>query len=71
MTASEIFRFLMVFVKPPEGFAAGHTDFFCLEPMTHRAGGHEQSDGGMVVLARNESISGSIKFTIGPFLGIS
>ncbi len=65
MTASEAFRFLMFFVRAPAMPSGEHPDFFCLEPMTHRVGGHEQSDSGLVALRPNESISGSITFTAG------
>lgn len=65
MTASDAFRFLMVFARAPATPSGEHPDFFCLEPMTHRVGGHEQGDGGLATLRPGESMSGSIRFVVG------
>ena len=65
MTASDAFRFLMVFVRAPATPSGEHSDFFCLEPMTHRVGGHEQGDGGLATLRPGDSMSGSIRFVVG------
>jgi galactose mutarotase-like enzyme len=59
----------MVYVMAPPASPGEHSDFFCLEPMTHRVGGHELGDGGLVTLLLGESVSGSINFTLGKLSG--
>ncbi|CCV07382.1 conserved hypothetical protein [Mesorhizobium metallidurans STM 2683] len=62
--ADPIFSRYLVFVSDP-AFDAGYDyDFFCFEPMSHSANGHNMpSGGGLVRLAQGESLTGSVRYT--------
>jgi aldose 1-epimerase len=61
---SPLFRHYFVFMSDTRfepGFA---DDYFCFEPMTHCADAHNAADlGGLVALARGESLSAEVTFT--------
>lgn len=62
--ADPLFSRYLVFVSDP-AFDAGYDyDFFCFEPMSHSADGHNMpSGGGLVRLAPGESLTGSVRYT--------
>ncbi|CAH2400584.1 aldose 1-epimerase [Mesorhizobium ventifaucium] len=62
--ADSLFSRYLVFVSDP-AFDAGYDyDFFCFEPMSHSADGHNMpSRGGLVRLAPGESLAGSVRYT--------
>lgn len=62
--ADPLFSRYLVFVSDP-AFDAGYDyDFFCFEPMSHSADGHNMaSGGGLVRLAQGESLAGSVRYT--------
>ncbi|RWO99027.1 aldose 1-epimerase [Mesorhizobium sp.] len=62
--ADPLFSRYLVFVSDP-AFDAGYDyDFFCFEPMSHTADGHNMpSGGGLVRLAPGEGLTGSVRYT--------
>ncbi|SER12142.1 aldose 1-epimerase [Faunimonas pinastri] len=62
MRADPIFRHAFVFVSDT-GFDPGYKrDYFCFEPMTHLANGHNlEGLGGLKPLAPAETLSGSVR----------
>ncbi|TPM27505.1 aldose 1-epimerase [Mesorhizobium sp. B2-3-4] len=62
--ADPVFSRYLVFVSDP-AFDAGYDyDFFCFEPMSHSADGHNMpAGGGLVRLAPGESLTGSVRYT--------
>lgn len=62
--ADPLFSRYLVFVSDPVFDAGYDYDFFCFEPMSHSANGHNMpSGGGLVRLAPGESLKGSVRYT--------
>ncbi|WAJ27906.1 aldose 1-epimerase [Antarcticirhabdus aurantiaca] len=56
--------FAHAFLFLPDSTFSPALDWFCFEPMTHRAGAHGQMDrGGLVVLRPGESLSAALRLT--------
>ncbi|MBY3037088.1 MULTISPECIES: aldose 1-epimerase [Rhizobium] len=61
LTADAIFKHAFVFVSDTTFDTSFKRDYFCFEPMSHLANGHNMPDlGGLKVLKSGEAISGSI-----------
>ena len=62
MAADSLFRHAFLFVGDRD-FDPGYAeDYFCFEPMSHLADGHNMADlGGLVVLAPEEELAGSVE----------
>ncbi|KQV70120.1 aldose 1-epimerase [Rhizobium sp. Root1220] len=61
LTADAVFKHAFVFVSDTTFDPGYKRDYFCFEPMTHLANGHNMPDlGGLKVLAPGESLCGSI-----------
>jgi aldose 1-epimerase len=65
MSADPVFGRAFIFVSD-DAFEPGVAhDYFCLEPMSHTAGGHLQPDlGGLQVLQPGETLAGSVRFAV-------
>ncbi|WP_062225889.1 aldose 1-epimerase [Aureimonas frigidaquae] len=60
MVADPIFAHAFLFV--PDRATLPGREWFCLEPMTHRAGAHGHADGGgLVALSPGEALSGALR----------
>lgn len=67
LTADPAFRHAFVFVSDTAFDPTYARDYFCFEPMTHLADGHNMPDlGGLAVLGPGETLSGSIRLRPGP-----
>ncbi len=61
MTAGPLFRHAFLFVGDKDFDPDYADDYFCFEPMSHLADGHNMADlGGLAVLAPGERLSGGI-----------
>ena len=61
---SPMFRHYFVFMSDTRFEPRFANDYFCFEPMTHRADAHHAADlGGLVALARGESLSAEVTLT--------
>ncbi|WP_152048645.1 aldose 1-epimerase [Aureimonas psammosilenae] len=71
ISADPVFAHAFLFL--PDRGSAPALDWFCFEPMTHRAGAHGHMDGGgLVVLQPRASLSGTLRLTpIAHFAGIA
>ncbi|MBB3386176.1 MULTISPECIES: aldose 1-epimerase [unclassified Rhizobium] len=62
LTADPVFKHAFVFVSDTTFDPDFQRDYFCFEPMTHLANGHNLPDlGDLKVLAPGQSLSGSIR----------
>jgi aldose 1-epimerase len=62
LTADSVFRHAFVFVSDTTFDPAFKRDYFCFEPMTHLANGHNLPDlGGLRILRPGESLTGGIE----------
>lgn len=62
LTADPLFRHAFVFVSDTAFDPAFKRDYFCFEPMSHLANGHNLSGlGDLTVLAPGETLSGAIR----------
>jgi aldose 1-epimerase len=62
LDADPVFRHAFVFVSDTAFDPSYARDYFCFEPMTHLADGHNMQDlGGLAVLGQGETLSGSIR----------
>ncbi|MCL7998858.1 aldose 1-epimerase [Brucella sp. 21LCYQ03] len=65
MHCDPVFAHAFLYLPYLENSEPAMPDFFCLEPMTHRANGHNSPDfGNLRILAPGEALSGSIRLTI-------
>ncbi|GGE05362.1 aldose 1-epimerase [Aureimonas endophytica] len=56
--------FAHAFLFLPDRALAPRADWFCLEPMSHRAGAHHHADlGGLRALAPGETLSGALRLS--------
>jgi aldose 1-epimerase len=61
LTADAVFKHAFIFVSDTTFDPSFKRDYFCFEPMTHLANGHNMPDmGDLKVLAPGESLSGSV-----------
>lgn len=61
LEADPVFRHAFVFVSDRDFDPSYRRDYFCFEPMTHLADGHNMADlGGLRVLRSGESLSGGM-----------
>ena len=64
LTADPLFRHAFVFVSDTRFDPAFRRDYFCFEPMTHLANGHNLTGlGDLAVLQVGETLSGSLRMT--------
>lgn len=62
LAADPLFRHAFVFVSDTAFDPSYRRDYFCFEPMSHLADGHNMDDlGGLAVLAPGETLSGSVR----------
>jgi aldose 1-epimerase len=62
LTADSLFRHAFIFVSNTSFDPQYKRDFFCFEPMSHLANGHNMPDlGGLQVLQHGQQLSGSIR----------
>ncbi len=62
MTADPLFRHAFVFVSDTVFDPQFQRDYFCFEPMSHLANGHNMSDlGGLEILQPGQVLAGSIR----------
>ncbi|MBR7654351.1 aldose 1-epimerase [Brucella oryzae] len=65
MSYDPIFAHAFLYLPYAANSAAAMPDFFCLEPMTHKANGHHRTDlGGLHILAPGETLAGTIHLTV-------
>jgi aldose 1-epimerase len=61
LTADPLFKHAFVFVSDSTFDPTFDRDYFCLEPMSHLANGHNRGDlGGLRVLNKNDILAGSM-----------
>jgi aldose 1-epimerase len=64
MTADPLFRHAFIFVSDTSFDPQYKRDYFCFEPMSHLANGHNMPDlGGLQVLQPGQQLSGSIRLS--------
>ena len=64
LSADPLFRHAFVFVSDTDFDPGFRRDYFCFEPMSHLANGHNMPDlGDLCVLAPGETLSGSVRMT--------
>ena len=62
LTADPLFKNAFIFVSDTDFDPSFQRDYFCFEPMSHLANGHNLPDlGDLVVLATGEALSGGIR----------
>jgi aldose 1-epimerase len=62
LTTDPIFRHAVLFLSDERFDPGFHRDYFCFEPMTHLANGHNLPDlGDLTILPPGESLAGSIR----------
>ncbi|MHC5234393.1 aldose 1-epimerase [Brucella sp. LJL56] len=65
MRCDPVFAHAFVYLPYAANSATAMPDFFCLEPMTHKANGHHRPDlGGLRILAPGESLGGTIRLAV-------
>ncbi|WFS04045.1 aldose 1-epimerase [Rhizobium tumorigenes] len=63
LTADPLFRHAFIFVSDTAFDPAYRRDYFCFEPMSHLANGHNLAGlGDLTVLAKEQTLAGSIRF---------
>ncbi len=64
LTADPLFRHAFVFVSDVDFDPAFERDYFCFEPMSHLANGHNMAGlGDLAVLEPGETLAGSVRMT--------